>query len=82
MKVSFLAGLGAGYVLGTRSGRARYDQIAGKARELWSDPRVQDKAVQVQRVVMRKAEHAAGTEAGAGAAGDVSGPESSEAVPS
>jgi hypothetical protein len=64
MKLSFLAGLGAGYVLGTRSGRARYDQIAGKAREVWSDPRVQEKADQAKRMVNRSS----GTGTGSGPA--------------
>jgi SLT domain-containing protein len=54
-KLSVLIGFGAGYVLGARSGRERYEQIAGKARELWSDPRVQEKADQVQQVAKEKA---------------------------
>ena len=54
-KLSFLVGLGAGYVLGTRSGRERYEQIAGKAQELWRDPRVQEKAGQAQQLVKEKA---------------------------
>jgi hypothetical protein len=58
-KISFLAGVGVGYVLGTRSGRGRYEQIAGKARELWDDPRVQEKAEQAQQVVTDKAGEAA-----------------------
>ena len=32
-KLSFLVGFGAGYVLGARAGRERYEQIRG----LWSD---------------------------------------------
>ncbi len=54
-KLSFLAGFGAGYVLGARSGRERYDQIAHKAQEVWHDPRVQAKAEQAQHVVKEKA---------------------------
>jgi len=54
-KLSLLIGLGAGYVLGARSGRERYDQIAAKAQELWHDPRVQEKAGQAQQVVQEKA---------------------------
>jgi hypothetical protein len=57
-KLSFLVGLGAGYVLGTRSGRERYDQIAAKAQELWRDPRVQEKAGQAQQLAKEKAEQA------------------------
>ena len=57
-KLSLLFGFGAGYVLGARAGRERYDQIAGKAQELWRDPRVQQKAGQAQQVVKERAEHA------------------------
>ena len=41
-KLTLLAGFGAGYVLGARAGRSRYDEIVGKARGVWQDPRVQD----------------------------------------
>ena len=54
-KISFLVGFGAGYVLGARSGRERYEQIAGKAQEVWRDPRVQEKAGQAQQLVKEKA---------------------------
>jgi hypothetical protein len=57
-KLKWLVGFGAGYVLGARAGRERYDQIAGKAQELWSDPRVQEKAGQAQRLVKEKADQA------------------------
>ena len=57
-KLKWLAGFGAGYVLGARAGRERYDQIAGRAQELWSDPRVQEKAGQAQQVVKEKADQA------------------------
>lgn len=54
-KLSFLAGLGVGYVLGARAGRERYDQIAGKAQQVWQDPRVQQKAEQAGHLVQEKA---------------------------
>lgn len=54
-KLTLLIGFGAGYVLGARSGRERYDQIAAKAQQLWNDPRVQEKAGQAQQVVQEKA---------------------------
>jgi len=57
-KLKWLVGFGAGYVLGARAGRERYDQIAGRAQELWSDPRVQEKAGQAQQVVKEKADQA------------------------
>jgi hypothetical protein len=53
-KLTLLVGFGAGYVLGARSGRERYDQIVDKARELWRDPRVQEKADQAQQLVKDK----------------------------
>jgi len=59
-KLSFLIGLGAGYMLGARSGRERYDQIVAKAQELWRDPRVQQKAGQAQQLVQEKAGQASG----------------------
>jgi hypothetical protein len=57
-KLKWLVGFGAGYVLGARAGRERYDQIAGKAQELWRDPRVQEKAGQAQQIVKEKADEA------------------------
>jgi hypothetical protein len=57
-KLKWLVVFGAGYVLGARAGRERYDQIAGKAQELWRDPRVQAKADQAQQLVMEKADQA------------------------
>ncbi|NAZ77707.1 YtxH domain-containing protein [Kineococcus sp. T13] len=40
-KALFLAAGAAGYVLGARAGRERYDQIAGAAGRLWGNPKVQ-----------------------------------------
>jgi hypothetical protein len=57
-KLKWLVGFGAGYVLGARAGRGRYDQIAGKAQELWSDPRVQERAGQAQQMVKATADQA------------------------
>ena len=53
-KMTFLVGFGAGYVLGTRSGRERYDQMASKAQQLLHDRRVQETAAQVQQAVKDK----------------------------
>jgi hypothetical protein len=41
-KLVFAAGMAAGYVLGTRAGRESYEQIKGKAQQLWNSPKVQD----------------------------------------
>jgi hypothetical protein len=38
--VKFAAGLAAGYVLGTRAGREKYEQIAATARKLRGHPTV------------------------------------------
>jgi hypothetical protein len=40
-KLLLVGAVGAGYVLGSRAGRQRYEQIAGAARKVASDPRVQ-----------------------------------------
>ncbi len=47
-KLPLLVGAAIGYVLGTRAGRERYDQIAEKASKLWGDPRVQQKVEEVR----------------------------------
>lgn len=57
-KLSFLAGLGAGYVLGARAGRERYEQMASKAKDVWQDPRVQEKAGQAEQAVREKVNQA------------------------
>ena len=40
-KLSFLAGFGAGYVLGSRAGRERYEQIRRGWEQAKDDPRLQ-----------------------------------------
>lgn len=40
-KILFVAGLGVGYVLGTRAGRERYEQISRAASSLWNTDTVQ-----------------------------------------
>ncbi len=40
-KILFVVGLAAGYVLGARAGRERYEDIKRAAGRLWNDPRVQ-----------------------------------------
>lgn len=47
-RTTFIAGAAIGYVLGTRAGRARYDQIAASAQRLWRHPAVHDRAVAAQ----------------------------------
>ncbi|GAB3395039.1 hypothetical protein GCM10027568_26350 [Humibacter soli] len=47
-KVLFVVGLGVGYVLGTRAGRRRYEQIKSVARSFWDSPTVQKQRQTVQ----------------------------------
>ena len=37
-KILFVVGLGVGYVLGTRAGRERYEQIRSAAEKVWTSP--------------------------------------------
>jgi hypothetical protein len=46
-KLLLLAAAGIGYVLGTRAGRERYEQIKGTVDKVKNDPRVQQKTQQV-----------------------------------
>lgn len=50
-KLLFAAGAAAGYVLGARAGRKRYEQIKVRAERFWSDPKVQKSVDQVQGFV-------------------------------
>ena len=43
-KLPFLLGFGAGYVLGARAGRERYEQIRGLAQQVKGNPTVQEAA--------------------------------------
>jgi hypothetical protein len=47
-RLTFLAGFVSGYVLGSKAGRARYDQIREAARAFASNPAVQSTANQIQ----------------------------------
>ncbi|GAA1147706.1 YtxH domain-containing protein [Ornithinicoccus hortensis] len=47
-KILLLVGVGIGYILGAKAGRERYDQIAGKANEVWGNPKVQEKVEEVK----------------------------------
>jgi hypothetical protein len=54
-KLTMLAAAGAGYVLGARAGRERYDQLTQTFNKVKNDPRVQEKAQQATDVVKEKA---------------------------
>ncbi|GAB3610271.1 hypothetical protein GCM10027414_23970 [Humibacter ginsengiterrae] len=47
-KVLFVVGLGAGYVLGTRAGRQRYEQIKSAWLKVWDSPVVRKQVHSVQ----------------------------------
>jgi hypothetical protein len=54
-KLTILIAAGVGYVLGTKAGRERYDQIRGAALKVRNDPRVQEKAHQAADLAREKA---------------------------
>lgn len=58
-KLTLLLAAGAGYVLGARAGRERYDQIKRAATRVKDDPRVQDTAHQAAGLAKEKAAAAA-----------------------
>jgi hypothetical protein len=47
-KLIFITGVGVGYVLGTRAGREKFDQMVAQARKFWESPTVQEAAGVVQ----------------------------------
>jgi len=58
-KIPLLAAVAAGYVLGARAGRERYEQIRSGARRIAGDPRVQSATQKAQDAVATQASHAA-----------------------
>jgi hypothetical protein len=58
-KLSLLVAAGAGYVLGARAGRQRYDQIAATARKVADNPKVQRVAHRAQEAAAQQAAAAA-----------------------
>jgi hypothetical protein len=54
-KAGLIVGLGAGYVLGTRDGRGRYEQIRQQWQRLVNDPRVRETAAQATDLAKEKA---------------------------
>lgn len=47
-KVGLVIGLGIGYVLGTRAGRERYEQIKAQAQKVWNLDPVQEQVGKVK----------------------------------
>ena len=54
-KITLLVFFVAGYVLGARAGRARYEQIAGLASRVKGNPTVQAAASKAQETVAQQA---------------------------
>ncbi len=64
-KIAFLAGAAVGFVLGSRAGRASYDDLKRQADALWHDPRVQEKVASAGQTVKEKAPEVGAKIAGA-----------------
>ena len=54
-RILLVVGLGVGYVLGTRAGRARYEQMKQAVTAVWNDPRVQHQVNNAEEFVKDKA---------------------------
>ena len=54
-KLLFGVGIAAGYVLGSRSGRAAYDKLKTRAASIWDSKPVQDKVAAATEAVKEKA---------------------------
>ena len=52
-KLWFLGGAAVGFVVGTRAGRERYDQLVAAARRVWDHPTVQEATGVVQEQANR-----------------------------
>lgn len=50
-KLSFLAGVGAGYVLGARGGRGQYDALVQRSTSALQNPSVQSKIAEAAQAV-------------------------------
>lgn len=78
-RLILLAGLGVGYVLGSRTGRQSYEKLKAQAQDLWTDPRVQDTVEKANQSIrdrspavadaVQSAADKVNSAAGAGAAG-------------
>lgn len=66
-RLTFIAGLALGYVLGTRAGRERYEQLKKSARQVAQNPAVRntaESAAQQGRQFAGKAYHAVSEKVG------------------
>lgn len=53
-RLILLAGLGVGFVLGSRTGRQSYEKLKAQAQDLWTDPRVQDTVDKANQSIREK----------------------------
>ncbi|WP_422114748.1 hypothetical protein [Brachybacterium sp. UNK5269] len=60
-KFIFLAGLGIGFVIGSRAGRGPYESLERTARQVADDPEVQRRAAQAKETATRVAQDTAST---------------------
>ena len=60
-KLTLLVGFGAGYVLGAKAGKERYNQIESKVRDLMGQPAVQDFTSNVSSTASAAADKAKAT---------------------
>jgi hypothetical protein len=69
-RVSLVVGGAVGYVLGSRAGRQRYEQIKAQSQKFWQSPTVQQKKQEAQDFAREKAPEvkSAAVDAAAGAA--------------
>ena len=63
-KTSLLIGVAVGYVLGSRAGRERYEQIKSGATRVMHNPTVQDAVGKAQEAVSHQAAAVAGAARG------------------
>jgi len=54
-KILLVVGLGIGYVLGTRAGREKYNELKATATKFWNSPRVQKQVHDASDFVKDKA---------------------------
>jgi hypothetical protein len=54
-KILLVTGLAVGYVLGSKAGRERYEEIKRNANKVWNDPRVQKQVDTAEEFVKDKA---------------------------
>lgn len=54
-RLILLAGLGVGYILGSRTGRQSYEKLKAQLQELWTDPKVQETVEMANQSIREKA---------------------------